>query len=70
VSRARFIYGSEVNEQDILLISSSVLFFGSTITPIQIFGERSRSLLNVDSHSGYALALGGLFAYKNASGKK
>ncbi|GFZ46236.1 hypothetical protein JCM24511_04483 [Saitozyma sp. JCM 24511] len=39
--------------KDILLISSSCLFFGSKITPIQIFG--------------YALALSGLMMYKNAS---
>ncbi|ORX39760.1 triose-phosphate transporter family-domain-containing protein [Kockovaella imperatae] len=42
--------------KDILLISASVIFFGSSITPMQIFG--------------YSLALGGLFAYKSASGKK
>lgn len=30
--------------QDILLISGSVLLFGSTITPVQIFGELSPSL--------------------------
>ncbi|OCF35403.1 hypothetical protein I317_06735 [Kwoniella heveanensis CBS 569] len=39
--------------KDILLISSSVLFFGSPITSIQIFG--------------YSLALGGMVAYKTAS---
>ncbi|KAK4687214.1 hypothetical protein P7C73_g2903, partial [Tremellales sp. Uapishka_1] len=41
--------------KDILLISASCLFFGSAITPIQIFG--------------YALALSGLVAYKTASSK-
>ncbi|ODN84810.1 hypothetical protein L202_00678 [Cryptococcus amylolentus CBS 6039] len=39
--------------KDILLISSSVIFFGSTITPVQVFG--------------YVLALAGLMAYKSAS---
>ncbi|WRT67032.1 uncharacterized protein IL334_003998 [Kwoniella shivajii] len=39
--------------KDILLISSSVIFFGSPITPIQIFG--------------YSLALGGMVAYKTAN---
>ncbi|KAL0250313.1 hypothetical protein I308_102486 [Cryptococcus tetragattii IND107] len=41
--------------KDILLISSSCIFFGSPITPIQIFG--------------YSLALGGLMAYKSSSSK-
>ncbi|OXG86447.1 hypothetical protein C348_01070 [Cryptococcus neoformans Gb118] len=41
--------------KDILLISSSCIFFGSPITPIQIFG--------------YSLALGGLMAYKTSSSK-
>ncbi|KAK1924724.1 triose-phosphate transporter family-domain-containing protein [Papiliotrema laurentii] len=41
--------------KDILLITSSCLFFGSTITSIQVFG--------------YSLALGGLVAYKSASSK-
>ncbi|WVQ78000.1 hypothetical protein IAT38_000081 [Cryptococcus sp. DSM 104549] len=41
--------------KDILLISSSVIFFGSPITSIQVFG--------------YALALGGMVAYKLSSGK-
>ncbi|WWC69579.1 uncharacterized protein I206_103522 [Kwoniella pini CBS 10737] len=39
--------------KDILLISSSVIFFGSPITSVQIFG--------------YSLALGGMVAYKTAS---
>jgi len=37
--------------QDILLISSSVIFFGSSVTPVQVFG--------------YSLALTGLMIYKN-----
>ncbi|WWD15812.1 hypothetical protein CI109_100236 [Kwoniella shandongensis] len=39
--------------KDILLITSSCLFFGSSITPIQIFG--------------YVMALSGMVAYKTAS---
>ncbi|KAK8869914.1 hypothetical protein IAR55_000482 [Kwoniella newhampshirensis] len=39
--------------KDILLITSSCLFFGSSITPIQIFG--------------YSMALSGMVAYKTAS---
>ncbi|TXT13771.1 hypothetical protein VHUM_01138 [Vanrija humicola] len=42
--------------KDILLISSSVLLFGSSVTPIQVFG--------------YSLALAGLMIYKNASNNK
>ena len=59
--------------QDILLITSSCLFFGSSITPIQIFGEL-RNIYELQDvmadGTGYSLALGGLMAYKNASGKK
>lgn len=39
------------DNQDILLITSSVLFFASTVTPVQVFG--------------YVLALSGLVIYKN-----
>jgi hypothetical protein len=63
--------------KDILLISSSCLFFGSRITAIQIFGTSTYSscgghveVPSCDASSdgsGYSLALGGLFAYKNAS---
>lgn len=42
--------------KDILLITASVVFFGSPVTLIQVFG--------------YSLALSGLFIYKNAAGKK
>ena len=38
----------DADKQDILLISSSVLFFGSTITPVQIFGEWSGRLAHTD----------------------
>jgi len=41
--------------KDILLITGSVLIFGSQVTPLQIFG--------------YSIALGGLILYKTASGK-
>ncbi|KAL7422225.1 hypothetical protein Q5752_002871 [Cryptotrichosporon argae] len=41
--------------KDILLISASVIFLGSSITPIQVFG--------------YSLALSGLMAYRNVSKK-
>jgi hypothetical protein len=37
--RARLQGGGQADGQDILLISSSCLFFGSKITPIQVFGE-------------------------------
>ncbi|KLT43351.1 triose phosphate/3-phosphoglycerate/phosphate translocator [Cutaneotrichosporon oleaginosum] len=42
--------------KDILLITASVVFFGSPVTLVQVFG--------------YSLALSGLFIYKNAAGKK
>ncbi|KAG9104403.1 hypothetical protein FRC06_002638 [Ceratobasidium sp. 370] len=41
--------------KDILLISGSVILFGSEITPLQVFG--------------YSIALGGLVAFKTAGGK-
>ncbi|KAF8609160.1 TPT-domain-containing protein [Ceratobasidium sp. AG-I] len=41
--------------KDILLISGSVLIFGSQITPLQVFG--------------YSVALGGLVAFKTSGGK-
>lgn len=39
--------------KDILLISSSVIFFGSSVTAVQVFG--------------YSLALAGLMIYKNTA---
>ncbi|GMK55412.1 hypothetical protein CspeluHIS016_0204680 [Cutaneotrichosporon spelunceum] len=42
--------------KDILLITASVVFFGSPVTWVQVFG--------------YSLALSGLMIYKNASAKK
>ncbi|KAK7034493.1 hypothetical protein VNI00_012340 [Paramarasmius palmivorus] len=42
--------------KDILLITGSVLIFGSTVTPLQVFG--------------YSIALAGLIAYKRVSGGK
>lgn len=42
--------------KDILLITSSVIFFASTVTPVQVFG--------------YVLALSGLVVYKNLAKKK
>lgn len=39
--------------KDILLISSSVIFFGSSVTVVQVFG--------------YSLALTGLMIYKNTA---
>ncbi|EIN08469.1 TPT-domain-containing protein [Punctularia strigosozonata HHB-11173 SS5] len=41
--------------KDILLITGSVLIFGATITPLQVFG--------------YAIALGGLIFFKTSGGK-
>ncbi|KAK0193000.1 triose-phosphate transporter family-domain-containing protein [Armillaria mellea] len=41
--------------KDILLITGSVLIFGSTVTPLQIFG--------------YSIALGGLILFKTSGGK-
>jgi len=41
--------------KDILLITGSVILFGSVITPLQIFG--------------YAIALGGLILFKTSGGK-
>ncbi|KAH6918035.1 triose-phosphate transporter family-domain-containing protein [Coprinopsis sp. MPI-PUGE-AT-0042] len=41
--------------KDILLITGSVLLFGSTVTPLQVFG--------------YAIALGGLVLFKTSGGK-
>lgn len=53
--------------KDILLISASVMFFGSPITPVQVFGESSSC---GGLTAGYSLALVGLFVYKNAANKK
>jgi drug/metabolite transporter (DMT)-like permease len=41
--------------KDILLITGSVLLFGSTVTPLQVFG--------------YSIALGGLVLFKTSGGK-
>ncbi|KAF8637876.1 hypothetical protein AX17_002499 [Amanita inopinata Kibby_2008] len=41
--------------KDILLITGSVLIFGSTVTPLQVFG--------------YSIALGGLVLFKTSGGK-
>ncbi|CAA7264398.1 unnamed protein product [Cyclocybe aegerita] len=41
--------------KDILLITGSVLIFGSTVTPLQVFG--------------YSIALGGLILFKTSGGK-
>ncbi|KAF9010003.1 triose-phosphate transporter family-domain-containing protein [Cyathus striatus] len=41
--------------KDILLITGSVLLFGSTVTPLQVFG--------------YSIALGGLILFKTSGGK-
>jgi hypothetical protein len=65
--------GKKLTRKDILLISSSVMFFGSKITPVQVFGKLpliAADVLSVTDAAGYMLALGGLFAYKNASAKK
>jgi len=59
-----------MNDQDILLITGSVVIFGSQVTPLQVFGMVSFFIMNVtDSVVGYSIALGGLVLFKTSGGK-
>lgn len=61
--------------KDILLITGSVLIFGSSITPLQVIGESSLvPMCRVKDHviytfSGYSIALGGLILFKTSGSK-
>lgn len=61
--------------KDILLITGSVLIFGSSITPLQVVGELSLvSICRVKDHViytfiGYSIALGGLILFKTSGSK-
>jgi hypothetical protein len=60
--------------KDILLITGSVLIFGSLITPMQVVGTSAFGLDGVLSCliapcSGYSIALGGLVLYKTSGSK-
>ena len=58
--------------KDILLITGSVLLFGSLITPLQIIGGFAlvhMLHLYLNSSQGYSIALGGLILYKTMGSK-
>lgn len=63
--------------QDILLITGSVLIFGSPVTRLQVFGAcrlfglalRICSRVTGRGRAGYSIALGGLVLFKTSGGK-
>ena len=65
--------------KDILLITGSVLIFGSLITPLQVFGayslfcllsvERRICVTDASATIGYSIALAGLVLYKTSGSK-
>lgn len=60
-------------QQDILLITSSTIFFGSSITALQIVGkyqdEMGTQIVHLSIFPGYAIALSGLLVFKLGGGK-
>jgi hypothetical protein len=65
-------YHNLFETQDILLITGSVLIFGSVITPLQIIGTLFHLVSSLCERSlsftGYSVALAGLVLFKT-SGK-
>lgn len=58
--------------KDILLITGSVLIFGSSITPLQVVGMCTYPLFTAYTQlvsPGYSIALGGLVLFKTSGGK-
>lgn len=66
--------------KDILLITGSVLLFGSVVTPLQVFGGLLAYFLDcfvafvlwarlTRFGAGYSIALGGLVLFKTSGGK-